>query len=78
MILGVGAGLMGALFIVVARYLVMLRFNNTYPLLHGRYRYLLLVTIICSAGTFITPYLEQTDRTVINDMFRTQDAQSNG
>jgi chloride channel 2 len=77
-ILGAGAGVLGAVFIIVSRKLVELRFNNTYPLLHGKFRYILLVSVICSVATFATPYLEQTDRTVINNMFQTQDASENG
>ena len=77
-LLGIGAGFLGAIFIIATRYLVRLRFTRAYPLLHGRYRYMLLISIICSAGTFITPYLEQTDRNVINNMFKTQDPTKNG
>ncbi|OMJ88754.1 hypothetical protein SteCoe_9216 [Stentor coeruleus] len=77
-LLAVGAGLMGAIFIKVSRKLIELRYTRAYPMLHGRFRYLILITIICSAATFITPYLEQTDRSVINDMFQTHDATDDG
>lgn len=69
-ILAFGAGILGSIFIIVTRKLSQLRYNNTYPLLHGRFRYILLVTVITSAATFITPYLGETDRSVINTMFQ--------
>lgn len=69
-ILAFGAGIIGAVFIIASRKLSQLRYNNTYPILHNRFRYILLITIISSAATFITPYLEETDRSVINSMFK--------
>ena len=77
-LLAFGAGLLGAAFIIISRKLIELRYNNTYPMLHGRFRYLLLITIITSAATFLTAYLQQTDRTVINDMFMTSDVSKHG
>jgi chloride channel 2 len=77
-ILAVGAGLLGGIFNIVSRKLIELRYRRAFPMLHGRFRYILLISVICSASTFVTPYLEQTDRNVINTMFKNKDAADYG
>lgn len=77
-LLGIGAGLIGAAFIMISKKLIQLRFTRAYPMLHGRFRYILLISFICSSATFMMPYLEQTDRTVINNMFKTEDPTQSG
>lgn len=68
-ILGCLCGLLGALFINITSRLISLKEQNIYPKLYGRYRYTLLICIICAVVTFLTSYMRLNDRTVINDMF---------
>ena len=68
-LLGLFAGLIGAVFINISSRLISLREHNTYPLLYRPYRYTMLVSTICGIVTFLTPYLRKSDLDVINDMF---------
>ena len=68
-LLGLLAGLIGAVFINISSKLISLREHNAYPLLYRPYRYMMLISTICGIVTFLTPYLRKSDLEVINDMF---------
>lgn len=69
-ILGVLAGILAYFFIAVSKFLVFHRLHRTVPLIHSRYRYVIVVSLVSSFITFWTFYLEVPNISVMNDMFR--------
>lgn len=69
-VLGVLAGLLAYFFIAFSKFLVFHRLHRTVPLVHSRYRYVIIVSFVSSFITFWTTYLEVPNISVMNDMFR--------
>ena len=68
-LLGFCCGLLGYCFIMFSRFLVYHRLHRTVPLIHSRYRYLIIVSVTSALLTFWTTFLEAPDISVMNSMF---------
>lgn len=70
--LGVLSGLLGGCFVYVASKLIYLRSHFAYPRIHSRFRYTLLVTLICATISYSAAFLQLSDKSIINQMFRAE------
>ena len=71
-LLGALSGLLGACFVYSASKLIYLRAHMAYPQIHTRFRYTLFVTLICAVVNYSAPFLQLSDKAVINQMFRSE------
>jgi CBS domain-containing protein len=71
-LLGALSGLLGASFVYVTSKLIYLRAHLAYPQIHTRYRYTLLVALVCAVVTYSAAFLQLSDKSIINQMFRAE------
>lgn len=71
-ILGILSGLLGSAFVYTASKLIYLRSHMAYPKIHSRYRYTLIVTLVCAIVAYSAPFLQLSDKAIINQMFRAE------
>lgn len=71
-LLGIICGLVGASFVYTTSKLIFLRINMAYPMIHSRFRYTLLIAAVCAIVNYTAPFLQLSDKTIINQMFRAE------